>query len=191
MTRRTEPKRGRRLTPEEEALWRAATKDARPLARSRPQPPASLPPAAPPPLPARAEVAPAPKALRSAPPAPIAVPGSRREPRPGLDSATQRRLARGELPIEGRIDLHGMTLAEAHPALRHYLSRAQGAGKRCIIVITGKGRGGEGAIRRAVPRWLAEAPNRALVLAHAPARPRDGGEGALYLLLRRRRERGA
>lgn len=124
-------------------------------------------------------------------PLPIAVPGATREPQPGLDSATQRRLARGELPIEGRIDLHGMTLAEAHPALRQFLARAQGAGKRCIIVITGKGRGGEGAIRRAVPRWLDEAPNRALVLAHAPARPRDGGEGALYLLLRRRRERGS
>jgi DNA-nicking Smr family endonuclease len=106
----------------------------------------------------------------------------------GLDRRTARRLRRGELPIEDWLDLHGRTQEEAHAALGRFLAAAEAAGRRCVLVITGKGARGEGGgvLRRMVPRWLNEPANRARVVALAPARPRDGGEGALYLLLRRR-----
>jgi DNA-nicking Smr family endonuclease len=108
---------------------------------------------------------------------------------PGLDRRTAERLRGGALPIEARLDLHGMTQAEAHRALDTFLARAVEAEKRCVLVITGKGgrMAGDGVLRAAVPRWLNEAPNRARLLAFAPAQPQHGGAGALYLLLRRRR----
>jgi len=108
---------------------------------------------------------------------------------PGLDRRSIERLRRGELRLEARLDLHGMTQSEAHRALGDFLARCHQAGRRCVLVITGKGgRGsGDGVLRAAAPRWLNEAPNRARLLAFAPAQPRDGGAGALYLLLRRQR----
>jgi DNA-nicking Smr family endonuclease len=106
----------------------------------------------------------------------------------GLDRRSAEKLRRGELRLEGRLDLHGMTQDEAHYALTGFLVRAQEAGKRCVLVITGKGSAERGGVlRAAVPRWLGEAPHRGRVLATAPAQPRDGGAGALYVLLRRRR----
>ena len=107
----------------------------------------------------------------------------------GLDKRTAQRLKRGQLAIDGRIDLHGMTQAEAHGALTAYLERAQGPTRRCILVITGKGRVSEngGVLRVMAPRWLNAPANRARVLAIAPAQPKDGGAGALYVLLRRQR----
>ncbi len=107
----------------------------------------------------------------------------------GLDRKGAARLKRGEMAIAGRLDLHGLTQDEAHRALVRFVERAHEAGSRTVLVITGKGGGaGEGVLRRAVPRWLGEARCRKLVLAVAPARPRHGGEGALYVLLRRKRE---
>ena len=108
---------------------------------------------------------------------------------PGLDRRTAERFRGGGLPIEARLDLHGMTQEEAHRALDAFLARAARAEKRCVLVITGKGgrSSGGGVLRAAVPRWLNEAPNRARLLAFTPARPQHGGAGALYLLLKRRR----
>lgn len=82
-----------------------------------------------------------------------------------------------------------MTRKEAHAALAAFLAETHGTGKRCVLVITGRGQGAnsEGVLRREVPRWLREPPHRERVLAFVPARPKDGGEGALYVLLRRRR----
>ncbi|MDJ0950025.1 MAG: Smr/MutS family protein [Alphaproteobacteria bacterium] len=105
------------------------------------------------------------------------------------------RLRRGQLPIDARLDLHGMTQAEAHRALADFIAISHDAGRRCVLVITGKGGRAEdvsttqrtGVLRQAVPQWLSGPPNAALVLATAPARPKDGGAGALYVLLRRRR----
>jgi DNA-nicking Smr family endonuclease len=102
----------------------------------------------------------------------------------GLDRRTAERLRRGELPIEARLDLHGLTQEEAHAALGRFLGRAHGAGQRCLLVITGKG----AVLREAVPRWLAEGETRARILASSPAQPRHGGGGALYVLLRRIRD---
>jgi DNA-nicking Smr family endonuclease len=89
---------------------------------------------------------------------------------------------------EARLDLHGMTQEEAHRALSHFVARAQEDGLRALLVITGKGGAGRGGVlREAVPRWLEEPLLRGRVLSVAPAQPKDGGGGALYVLLRRRR----
>jgi DNA-nicking Smr family endonuclease len=107
----------------------------------------------------------------------------------GIDRANAERLKRGLHPIEGRLDLHGMTQAEAHRELADFVWASHQAGRRCVLVITGRGLGadGPGVLKRAVPRWLEEAALRRRILATAAAQPRHGGEGALYLLLRRQR----
>ena len=104
---------------------------------------------------------------------------------PGLDKRTAQRMRRGQMPIEGRLDLHGMTQDGAYRALGAFLAEAQGAGKRCVMVITGKGLSPDGSIgvlRAAVPRWLNEPGLRGRILSFSHARPRDGGTGALYVL---------
>lgn len=108
----------------------------------------------------------------------------------GIDRANAERLKRGLHRIEARLDLHGMTQAEAHRALDVFIRNSRHAGLRCVLVITGRGLGpsGPGVLKSAVPRWLEEAELRPHILAIAPAQPRDGGAGAMYLLLRRRRE---
>jgi DNA-nicking Smr family endonuclease len=107
----------------------------------------------------------------------------------GIDRANAERLKRGLHPIEARLDLHGKTQAEAHHALAVFIHSSSEAGRRCVLVITGRGLGpsGPGVLRSAVPRWLEEVGLRPKILAIAPAQPRDGGAGAFYLLLRRRR----
>jgi DNA-nicking Smr family endonuclease len=105
----------------------------------------------------------------------------------GIDRRSAERLRRGRLPIEGRLDLHGMTQAAAVERLAEFIARSEAAGKRCVLVITGKGLASGGVLRDQVPRWLNLPPNRARVLAFDYARPQDGGSGALYVLLKRRR----
>jgi DNA-nicking Smr family endonuclease len=103
----------------------------------------------------------------------------------GIDRATAERLKRGRRVIEARLDLHGMTQAEAHRALAGFVAGSRTAGRRCVLVITGHGRSSGGILKGAVPRWLNEPELRRHVLAIAPARPQHGGHGALYVLLRR------
>ncbi|MGH7045736.1 MAG: Smr/MutS family protein [Stellaceae bacterium] len=107
----------------------------------------------------------------------------------GIDRANAERLKRGLHPIEARLDLHGRTQAEAHRELAEFVDAAYRAGRRCVLIITGRGLGpnGPGVLKRAVPRWLAQPGLRRHVLAIAAAQPRHGGAGALYLLLRRQR----
>ena len=109
---------------------------------------------------------------------------------PGLDKRTAVRLKRGQLAIDGRIDLHGMTQDKAHRALEKFLTASQGAGQRCVLVITGKGlrpTGETGVLRNLVPRWMNAPAIRGRVLSFCTAQPRDGGTGALYVLLKRKR----
>jgi DNA-nicking Smr family endonuclease len=109
---------------------------------------------------------------------------------PGVDKRTQMRLKRGQLSVEARIDLHGMTQTEAHHALERFLGSAQDAGRRMVLVITGKGfkpGGVVGVLKQAVPKWLNEQPNRGRVSGISHASARDGGEGALYVLLKRKK----
>ncbi|HXP12299.1 MAG TPA: Smr/MutS family protein [Stellaceae bacterium] len=103
----------------------------------------------------------------------------------GIDRASFEKLKRGQMAIEARLDLHGQTQDEAHRALSVFIVRAQAQGRRLALVITGKGREGRGVLRESVPRWLNEPALRGRVLALAAAQPRDGGSGALYVLLRR------
>jgi DNA-nicking Smr family endonuclease len=102
----------------------------------------------------------------------------------GIDRGTQRRLFRGEVPIDSRLDLHGMTAARAQNRLSHFIELSAFQGCRCVLVITGKGLG---VLRGHVPNWLKRPPLASHILALAEARPKDGGNGALYVLLRRKR----
>lgn len=118
---------------------------------------------------------------------------------PGVDRRTAERLKRGQIPIEAKIDLHGYRLEEAHRALDMFLERAAAAGRRCVLVITGRGLGPRreesqaarvmprGVLREQVPRWLNEPANRARILAFCQAQPKHGGAGAIYVLLKKRR----
>ncbi|MDN2566412.1 Smr/MutS family protein, partial [Aquibium sp. A9E412] len=104
-----------------------------------------------------------------------------------VDRPTRAKLARGRVPLEARVDLHGMTQAEAHGLLLSFLRRAHAGGLRHVLVITGKGSapGDSGVLRRAVPQWLATTPFRPLVSGVSEAGRRHGGGGALYVRLRR------
>ena len=115
------------------------------------------------------------------PPLPIDL---RRGDRAGIDGRTQRRLFRGDVPIDRRLDLHGYTAARAEIRLQRFIEDASYEGCRCVLVITGKG---AGVLKGHVPGWLKKSPLSGLVLALAEARPADGGGGAFYVLLRRRR----
>ena len=109
-----------------------------------------------------------------------------------FDDRTKRRLVRGSMAIDERLDLHGMTQEAAHSALRHFLVGARLRGARIVLVITGKGRGGaaadvhdRGVLRRSVPHWLTDAALRPIVVGFEEAHLAHGGAGAIYVRLRR------
>ena len=104
--------------------------------------------------------------------------------RAGIDGRTQKRLFRGEVLVDRRIDLHGLTTLNAESKLKPFIETAAYDGCRCVLVITGKGMG---VLRRHVPNLLKQPLLAPHVLALAEARPKDGGSGALYVLLRRKR----
>jgi DNA-nicking Smr family endonuclease len=168
---------------DEAALFRAVMRDVKPLRRrKRAKPPDRAKPAE------EAEAlcveANAPVVARLAPatkPAPA--------PNPGLDRRTAERLRKGEIAIERRLDLHGMTQEDAHAALDRFVRQCWKDGRRMLLVITGKGSGGEGVLRRGVPRWLASGEHAARILKVEAAQPRHGGGGAFYVFLRRQRDR--
>jgi len=189
--RPSEPDLGARRPPapteEERALFRATLKDAQPLKKAKPANSgvgAGLRPA-PTISPEKAEPN---CGVRSAPPP--ALPPRKPAPNPGLDRRTAERLRKGEIPIERRIDLHGMTQENAHAALDRFVRAAWSEGRRMLLVITGKGSigSGGGVLRQGVPRWLGAGEHASRVLKITPAQPRHGGSGAYYVLLRRRRD---
>lgn len=104
-----------------------------------------------------------------------------------LDDTTHRKLAKGRLALSGRIDLHGLTQSEAHGLLHSFLYRAHANGMRHVLVITGKGAslGSGGILRQAVPHWFATPSFRPLVSAYEFAHRAHGGDGAIYVRLRR------
>jgi DNA-nicking Smr family endonuclease len=175
----------RRLTDDEHKLWSGITRSIAPLKRRRgllrqlePVRPYAERPALP--------THPRPEAPLSRHPAPKALPVLG-----GLERRQKQRLGRGTEPIDGRIDLHGRTQSEAHAALIGFLRRAQSEGARFVLVITGKGGGivaGErGILKRQVPHWLHLPEFRIYVAAAGSAHPAHGGEGALYVRIRRAR----
>ncbi|MCP5370443.1 MAG: Smr/MutS family protein [Hyphomicrobiales bacterium] len=177
-------RRGRPLHPDEGELFRRAMGDVRPLKGEAGRPrhkKAERPPKAV----DGTKGVPRPSAAAPHKAAPPLEHGKA----PGLDKRTALRMKRGKVVIDARIDLHGLTQDEAHRALNAFLAAAQDADRRCVLVITGKGsvRDGGGVLRTNVPRWLNEPANRSRVNAFSHASPRDGGEGALYVMVKRRK----
>ncbi len=113
-----------------------------------------------------------------------------------MDNKSYAKMTRGKLKPEARIDLHGMTLSEAHPELTAFILGSQAVGRRLVLVITGKGKmrddGGpiptrHGVLRHQVPQWMALAPLAQAILQVTPAHLTHGGYGAYYVYLRRTR----
>jgi DNA-nicking Smr family endonuclease len=177
----------RRRTVDETELWRRAMRDVAPLPGRSADPDRgrlARNAAATEAVQARAGPSPSPRQ-----PAPQPLPPLDRFA--GVDRATAERLKRGRYPVEACLDLHGMTQERAHRALADLVAASRAAGQRCLLVITGHGRMGGGVLKAAVPRWLDEPDLRRHVLAIAPTQPKDGGGGALYVLLRRLPQAGA
>ena len=123
-------------------------------------------------------------------PMPASAPLAKTAPPPlaPLGRRLRQRVARGKNAIDARLDLHGLTQAQAHSTLLHFLRNAQARDARLVLVITGKGRGGEtGVLRRQVPQWLGLPEFRSLVVGFEDAHIAHGGEGALYVRVRRTR----
>jgi DNA-nicking Smr family endonuclease len=178
----------RRLSDDERVLWKGVTRSIAPL-RKRVQPEADEAerPAVTVPK-ARARTSPPPATVPKAVPPKVAAP-----PLAALTRKTKKRIARGAHAIDGRLDLHGMTQAEAHDALFAFLRGKQARGGRMVLVITGKGArgseegGGRGVLKRMVPLWLGLPEFRGLIVGFENAAIGHGGEGALYVSLRKGR----
>lgn len=176
----------RHLSAEERALWDHVAGQTRPLQRhgafrtvaAAPPPGQVRPPPLKTPAPTRLVLPP----LAAKPPAaPALAPLGRRQ---------RARLLRGHNDIEARLDLHGMTQMRAHRALADFLRRAQHDGLTFVLIITGKGEGRDGergVLRRQVPQWLSLPEFRSLVVGFEVAHGGHGGEGALYVRIRRAR----
>ncbi|WP_299600799.1 Smr/MutS family protein [uncultured Tateyamaria sp.] len=113
-----------------------------------------------------------------------------------MDRKAFTQMKRGKLKPEGKLDLHGMTLDRAHPALTRFILSAQSQGKRLVLVVTGKGKNRDddspipvrfGVLRHQVPQWLSMPPLSSVVLQVSQANVRHGGGGAYYVYLRRQR----
>lgn len=112
---------------------------------------------------------------------------------PGVDRRTATRFRRGLMPIDARLDLHGHTQQSGRTALTGFLQAHRAAGRRCVLVVTGKGLKDDwsvGALRQALPGWLNAPDLRRLILAYCHAQPHHGGSGAVYILLKRERGSG-
>ncbi len=174
--------RRRQLSDEEHALWSGFVRSITPLRRSRAIPEPS----------AAGEVSPAPRRLT---PRQDIAPPAKTPPLAPFERRLKQRVARGRAPIDARIDLHGLTQVEAHAALLRFLRRAQADGARIALIVTGKGAGsGErdglaarGVLKRQVPLWLSLPEFRPLIVGFEDAHVSHGGQGALYVRLRRAR----
>lgn len=172
----------RRLSAEESALWAKVVATVRPLgpAAAAPESPQPIPP--PPPAAPSARSTPAPAAP------------ARKEPGTTLDASWDRRLSRGLVSPEVTVDLHGHNLDKAYALLDRRLEQAIADGARLLLLITGKPPSDDrrpvrrGAIRAAVGDWLAASRHSGDIAAVRNAHPRHGGQGALYIVIRRRRE---
>jgi DNA-nicking Smr family endonuclease len=177
--------RSRGLSQEERVLWTTVTRSIAPM-RDRAMPDIDIEVDAEKPRPARPAKPVEPPVSVEAEAAPALAPLGRR---------MRRSVARGKETIDARLDLHGLTQAQAHSALLRFLRDASARGARLLLVITGKGaknlgsRDGErGVLKRQVPQWLALPEFRSLVVGYEDAGIRHGGEGALYVRLRRSRD---
>jgi len=190
-------RRPRSLRPDEVDLWQDVARTARPLVTRQPLVIKPKPKDDPsgteaPPAMNRPVFTPKTRPTATAPITVTLAPDPLTDHPVQMDRRAYTRLIRGKLKPEARIDLHGMTLDQAHPALVGFVISAAAKGLRLVLVITGKGRGGEGShamgvLRRQVPMWLRGAPLAPLVLELREAHQRHGGGGAFYVYLRRGR----
>ncbi len=182
-------RKNRSLAPEEEELWRAVKKTVTPLRPEKAVPPPALAAAEPEPERSLVHLSPAvAPAAPSKPALPKLHPLGKRE---------RQAVNRGRTAIDGRLDLHGYRQDEAHARLSGFLSYAQSMGWKVVLVITGKGRPGgdfqslhdheRGVLRRVVPLWLSLPEFRRVVLGYEDAGPVHGGDGALYVRIRKRK----
>lgn len=192
------PRRRRTLDAQERELWDHVTRSVHRLRPEKmPSMPELMPEAAPgneaPPAPATTKptrVTTLEPSRRPPPPPPLT-------PLAPLEPKLRRRLSRGA-QVDARLDLHGMTQAAAHGRLFGFLRGAQASGHSLVLVITGKGdasgvlagEGGRGVLRRVVPQWLSSPEMRAVVVGFETAARGHGGEGALYVRVRRARDGG-
>jgi DNA-nicking Smr family endonuclease len=176
---------GRGLKPEERQIWRKVTRSVTPLHMTRDEPKEDLKPASREPV--TTGLGQSRPATKRNPVVPAVKP-------PPADRSAERKLRRGRVEIDARIDLHGMTQIAARTSLGHFLHAARSRGFRAVLVITGKGKVGTrnrepgeeapGVIRRRFPEWLAEPELRHLISGYASAHRRHGGEGAFYVMIR-------
>ena len=185
------PRRVRRLSDDEIALWRAVAETIEPrpgslLPTLPPAPPSAPEPAVSAMVVVRSAATDPPQAKKLKPKSP--------PPLAPIERRLKQRIARGRVDIDRVIDLHGLTQAQAHGALRGFLWSAQRDDARLVLVVTGKGErttarldGHDhgGVLRRAVPQWLRDADLRTIVLGFEEATRTHGGMGALYVRLRR------
>jgi DNA-nicking Smr family endonuclease len=187
--------RRRQLSDEERLLWKNIARSVKPLRQIteafEPLPEAS---AKSPPPKLRGKSA----SIVSQVTSQVTAPSKKSPPLAPFDRRLKQRVSRGREPIEARLDLHGMTQAQAHSELLRFLRHAQADGLRTVLVVTGKGSGGarpreydpdreRGVLRRQVPMWLALPEFRLLVVGFDAAHVGHGGQGALYVRLRRSR----
>lgn len=192
-------KKPRHLSPDERALWERVAERTTPM-----QPEPRIVP------PVTKDVKPQPMARNDFAPFEVGIKADHSRPHQlkptigmqlrsapvQMDNRSFGKMTRGKLKPEGRLDMHGMTMAEAHPELIAFVLGAQSVGKRLVLVITGKGKlrdeGGpmpavRGVLRHQVPQWLSLPPLSSAILQVTPAHIKHGGDGAYYVYLRRRR----
>jgi DNA-nicking Smr family endonuclease len=181
----------RLLSRSERDLWAFVARQVRPLpGRFVPEP---EPPA---PEPAKPAAAPAKQVMRPESAAPLHLRPPAHPPLAPIEKRLVQRVSRGQRPIDGAIDLHGKRQAEAHRALLDFLGRMHRQRATLVLVVTGKGApdphpfgdNERGVLRRLVPIWLSELPIRNQILGFEPAPRHHGGEGALYVRLRKPKE---
>ncbi|CAG1012777.1 MAG: DNA mismatch repair protein MutS [Rhizobiaceae bacterium] len=170
------------LSEEDRVLWSLVTKTAKPLRKPLSPSFASGP----------SKPAPVAQAPAAPPSPPMALPSSlqprKEQVAQKFDVQTRDKISKGRLPLEGRVDLHGMTQEEAYSLLLSFLRRAHEGGVRYVLVITGKGSSsrGDGVLRKSLPSWLKTQQFRHLVSGIDEASRYHGGGGAFYVRLRRR-----
>lgn len=166
------------LAPEDLRLWAIVAATVKPAkGRSVPK--------APRPVMVHAHKGEAPKTAPTTP-APAMKPPAAPPPLASIEPGRKRRIERERDPLAARIDLHGLSHDKARAALESFLRRAQDDGYRAALVITGKGKTGEGVIRRFAPEWLAAPTLRPIVAGVSEAHRKHGGEGALYVAIKRK-----
>lgn len=186
--------RGREPEPDELSLWLEVVKHVSPLQRPQAKRKTSKPDSKPklavsaPPAPSPPRVPQQPRTLR----APSSGLGT------GVDGATGKKLRQGQIEPDAILDLHGMTQMRAHAALDRFMVQSLTSARRCVLIITGVGRGGaanadgeaswsrgpRGILRDLVPLWLESGPHRGRIAKLSRAHIRHGGDGAFYVYLR-------